>query len=704
MKVYIDFETRSPVDIKSAGVHVYSRHPQTDILCLAHAAEDGAVAVMESPNENNIDPLYTWAQDPDVLFYAHNSAFEQAIWKNIMVERYHFPEIPIERWRCTAAKAAAMSLPRSLKGVGEQLNLDIQKDDDGHAVMMKLARPRRGKFGGEVTFWEYDDCPEDFEKLYDYCKTDVETERLIDKALPDLNEREQQIWFLDQKINMRGVQLDVQTVELIMGYIEKTVKDLTDEFKGLVDGQLDSPNQVAAFLEWLRNHGCDLPDLQAATVDKRLANPLLDDEKCLRALQIRRALSKISTSKYKAMLARADSADDKMRDLFLYCAALTKRWGGRGFQPQNLPRGNVNSEVCIDHIKGGFDWFSALYPDPMGAYSSCIRGSIIASPGNELYVGDFSSIEAVTLPWLAGQQRTLDTFSTGEDLYCVEAAHTFGRLITKEDKYERQVGKVEVLALGYGGGVGAFGTMARGYGLDLRPAYDVIWPKATTEEQDKARVSYENYLKRCIKAGETDPLDRASGYASDVIKQRWRSANAEIVKFWYDLEYAANQAVLTGEKQTVGGNYFDALGPRPRITYGMWGEYLLCKLPSGTCLSYPFARVQEKETPWGQKKHTLTYRTEGTNYQFNRTHTYGGKLAENITQAVARDLLADAMLLLEAKGYPIVMHVHDEIVCDIPTRLSSSTKYFEKFMAEVPTWAEGCPIKVDAWKGVRYKK
>lgn len=740
-QVHLDFETQSVLSVKDVGAWVYTRHPSTSILCAAFALGDSPVELIDYydirrwvPPENRMvfddnqpsDKPNPWmftlrglAEDPNIIFAAHNAFFEQCVWRNIMVKRHGMPDIPVERWRCTAAKAAAFSLPRDLDGVGQALELPVQKDKEGHKVMMKLSRPRRMSKNNAEEFWTPQSAPEDFQKLYAYNKTDVETERHVDKALPPLNAREQKIWFMDQKINFRGIKLDIPTIQLILEFIDRSVNEMKDEFVELTGGQVDSPSQVARLKTWCDNNGVELPNLQAATVDKVFKScegceAGVCDNPVHRVLHIRRALSKISTSKYTAMLDRADYEDGCLRDILLYCAAITKRWGGRGVQPQNLPRGTVDSDVCIAIIQlADYLFFKGMYPDVMSAYSSCVRGGFIARPGYDLIVSDFSAIEARVLPWLAGQESTLDLFRQNEDVYCHSAGQTYGRQITKKDKYERSVGKVQELALGYQGGIGAFGTMARGYGVDLRPAYSSIWPTATTEEQEKARLAYASYLGRCEKAGEVDPLDRASGYAADVIKQRWRKSNPMVVAFWDELEKAAIAAVLNPkQKFTVGGEDDGGFGStRPTITFGMYKDYLLMRLPSGGCLVYPKPRVSENETPWGQKKLSLSYYTvDSVTYQYKRTWTYGGKLAENATQAVARDLLADAMLVMEdaeAHGYscnyPIVLHVHDEAVPEVPEGVGS-VEEVERIMISSSPWAVGLPLKAEGGRMKRYRK
>lgn len=377
MKVHLDFETRSAANLKDVGAWAYSAHPTTDIICAAYCADEGPV-VLDTPEDFCfIVPLMLLSKNKDVIFYAHNAFFEQCIWRNVMVAKYGFPEIPIERWRCTAAKAAAMGLPRKLEDVAKVLQLSIAKDMAGQKAMLKLSSPRRGKNAPSL-FWEYDDAPETFDTCYEYCKTDVEVERLIDKALPDLNAFEQRVWFLDQKINFKGVKVDVAFVHKIKEFIDKTVEALLAEFRELTGGAIQTPNQHARLSEWLESTGYTLPNLQAATVDSILSKEL--PENVRRVLEIRRALSKISTSKYDALLDRIDPRDSRIRDILLFCAAITKRWGGLGFQPQNLPRGTVNSDTAIALImQGDYELFEMLYPDLMSVYSSCIRGALIAS-------------------------------------------------------------------------------------------------------------------------------------------------------------------------------------------------------------------------------------------------------------------------------------------------------------------------------------
>lgn len=721
-KIHLDFETRSPLDIKKVGAWVYSKHPLTDIISIAFALNASPVKHIgygaclslgyEATYTHNhvLNELIEYAANPNILFYAHNAFFEQSIWRNILVARYGFPEIPIRRWRCTAAKAANMSLPRHLGGVTKILNLPIQKDEEGGKIMLTLSKPRQFKNSREIVFWTPEDRPGDFERLYSYNIQDVDAERCVDNALPELPDKEQRVWFLDQEINMRGVRLDLPAIHRILEFIDTTTTRLKAEFQQITNGTVEKPTQVVLFRQWLfNNHGVDLPNLQKNTVLKALLNHELPMQ-ARRALEIRRALSMISTSKYEAMLTRVDNADARLRDILLFYAAITKRWGGRGVQPQNFPRGSVDSNQCIEIImRHLYDWFIQCY-SPMEAFSSCVRGMLIPSPGNDLFVGDFSSIEAMVSAWVAGDEKKLTMFRDKVEIYCVGASKIFDRPITKADKYERLIGKVGELALGYNGGIGAYGGMAKQYDdpatrqpLSLLPAYEALWHRTTEEEQQRARRAYSMYIKKAEREDDPDPLGERSGLIADIIKQRWRAENYDIVQYWEELDEAAIEAVLSGEKQIVGGN------GRPEIVYGTipapGGVHLLCKLPSGNCIVYPFAKVSVKETPWGSKKHTLSYRghTEDNEWEWVRIWTYGGKLMENVVQAISRDLLAEAMVRLDDAGYKIVLHVHDEIVSDVPPGFGN-IEHYKQLMEVVPDWATGIPVRVEAWQGKRYKK
>jgi DNA polymerase len=388
-----------------------------------------------------------------------------------------------------------------------------------------------------------------------------------------------------------------------------------------------------------------------------LDGDLHDD--CRTALKLRQEAAKSSTAKLTAMRDRAGD-DGRMRGLFQYHGAATGRWAGRGPQPHNFPRPTILHEQAeIEDVIAHFgepEYLRVFYGDPMPLVADCMRGMIVAAPGHTLICCDYSNIEGRVLAWLAGEEWKLQAFrdfdaGTGPDLYLLAYAKGF-RCSVEEAKPFRQVGKVMELALGYGGGVGAFQTMARGYGV-----------KVTDERADE-------------------------------LKHAWRGAHVQVVKFWADLERAAIRAVQEGGVHRAGP-----------IAFKVKGSFLWCQLPSKRVLCYPYPQMQDKETPWGKTVQQLTYMSvNGVTRKWERCATYGGSLAENVTQAVARDILVAGMRACAAAGFPVVMHVHDEIVAEVPLSADLSVDKMSTLMSNAPHWATGLPIAATGWLGRRYRK
>jgi len=674
MKLTIDFETRSPVDLKACGMYVYAQHPDTDVICLSvleHGQKrpfiwfpEWVYILFDVDRQDHVltdDGLATLLNTADTIA-AHNAPFERCIHRWVM-GRYGFEDIPTKKWRDTAAKAAAHALPRSLGQVCKVLGLDQQKDDRGHKVMLKMCKPRKPRKAEREADLDWEDNyywhegQEDFEILVEYCRQDTLAEYALDKALPDLKPFEQELWFYDQKINDRGIYADTGMIASIMDKLGTYEAELLHEISQLTYGDVTSVRQVAKTLEWMQVRGLELPDLQKGTVALALERKNLDP-KVRRLLEIRQALGKSSVSKYTRM-TEMTANDSRIHGTMLYHGASTGRWAGRGIQPQNMPRGTLNDwveEALDEFATGTLAGIHTLFGCPMEAGSSCLRAVLGAEPGNILYCSDFSNIEGRVLAWLASEDWKLEAFrafdrGSGPDLYKVAAAGIYGVGVDEVTKDQRQVGKVAELALGYAGGVRAFQAMASGYGL-----------KISDEE-------------------------------AEATKNAWREKNSRIKDLWYKLEDATVNAVYTGRVVDLGF-----------VKFGTTGRFLYAKLPSGRYLAYCDPDIRQVTTPWGAEKDALTFMgMNSMTNQWTRQTLYGGLWAENLTQAIARDFLAEGIRRLEIHGYPVVLHVHDEVVSEMPEG-SGSLNEFNDILAIVPAWAEGCPISVEGWEGKRYKK
>lgn len=687
MRVHLDFETRSLLDLKKVGGYEYARHPSTSVICLSYRVDDGPIKLLryEDIVLGFDDELAELAADENVQFAAHNAFFEQNIWHFVMELQHGYPPIAIPRWMCTAAKAASFALPRKLEQVSKALSLKTQKDMAGNKAMLKLSKPRRnGKF------WEPTEVPEEFEQTYAYNMQDVEGESELDTVLPDLTPEEQELWCLDQRLNLRGIRVDLPLVRRALSYIQMYVSELLTEFKQVTQGYVQTPGQIAKLAEWCEANGVPMSDMQAATVDSLLKNGSLPDN-VRRALEIRRQLSKISTAKYQQMLTRSDEYGI-LRDILLFHAASTGRWAGRGVQLHNLPRPTCSSNHVAKHImECDYETFKFLYPDFMGALSSLTRGALISRDGYDFVVADYSAIEACVVSWLADQQDVVELFMNKGDVYSAQATSIYGRPINRKvDIAEGMVGKVAILALGYQGGIGAFASMAKNYRLDLHGVYEVIWPTVDPDERAKAIKAEITYARRT-----PEPIPQECAWACDVVKQRWRAANDKIVSLWYAVEAAAIEAVQTGKLVKCGKVHFGLRGRGPH-------QFLMCRLPSGRKLAFHKPELRLKKTPWGEMKPVLSYMTV-VDGQYIRRDSYGGLLVENITQAIARDIMAGGFKRAEDRGYIPVLSIHDEGVAEVREGEGDIEEYC-RLLEQPPSWAAGLPIRAEGWRGKRYRK
>ena len=663
-KLTIDFETRSAAPLKKCGAAAYAQDGTTDVICLALKRHGEEPVVWFSPDFRFPTVRLPVVSDETVLkmigsaevIEAHNAQFEYFIWKYVM-PRYGFPMFDASKLRCSAAKAAMYGLPRDLAGACAAAGVPQRKDMEGSRLMMSLCKPRKALKAEMLRDpdWEtrlyWRGTPEEFERLALYCMQDVRAEEALSDALPDLPERERKLWQLDLAINQRGIRVDVPAVKAILNCIDRHSGSLKEEFRRMTG--LESPTQRDATLRHLLALGVEMDGLTSKEVEETLSTT--GNETAKRILQIRQSLSKSSTAKYNAFL-EAKGPDDRIRGCFLYHGAGTGRWSGRLIQPQNFPRGAFpDVEPCIELFeKGDLDGVRLFYDDPMAAASTCLRSMIVPEPGKEFICADYSSIEGRVLAWLAGEESALAVYREGRDPYRVAASAIYHVPYDELQKGDprRQIGKVAELALGYQGGVGAFNMMALAYGVSL-PEHEV----------------------------------------RDIV-EKWRDSRPLTVRLWRDLERAAKAAI----------NHPGYVYAYRGIKFTIRGKMLAMKLPSGRCLWYANPRIERKEMSWGEQKEVVAFDgVNSTTRKWGRQYLYGGLLAENVTQATARDILVNGMFAAEEASYPIVMHVHDELIAEVPEGFGS-VEEFESLMCRSPEWAAGLPLKAEGWRGKRYKK
>lgn len=649
----IDFESRSSVDLKRAGVYRYAQHESTDIWCMAYAFGDGPVQVW-TPDQPFPADLADWVKAGKPL-RAHNAQFERIVWREVLGKRRGLPTPTLEQWWCTAACVAAAALPRRLEEAAGVLDLPVKKDMDGYRLMMRMARPRKPRKGerqGTLLWW---DEPEKVARLIEYCKTDVEVERLVAAAVRPLSEVERLVYLMDQRINDRGVMLDLPLVRAAKRLVDAAALDYDAELKDLTGDPAMKVTSVGALTTWLRDRGFAAESLDKQSVRDMLAS-VPTDETVRRVLEIRQEAGKSSNAKVEAMLD-AVCSDGFIRGMLMYHAASTGRWAGRLVQPQNFPKGTLNYDLegaCKDILSGDRALIEALHGPVLETVSSCLRSMLIAEPGKDLVAADFAAIEARVLAWLADEQWLVKAFANNEPVYETMASHIFQKPVVKSMKTERDLGKRAILGCGYGMGV-------------------------------------DKFIDTCAKEG--SPISRD---LAERAVRGYREKNVRIKNYWYALDRAAVNAVLEPGKRFYAG----------RIAFYCTGSWLYMVLPSGRELSYykPMTRVEM--TPWDTEQTVVSYMTvDSLTKQWQRRKGYGGLWAENATQAVARDLLVHAMARAERAGYEVRLTVHDEVVATIPSDWpEDALPDFVGTLTRTPKWAEGCPVAAEGWRGKRYKK
>lgn len=644
----IDIETYSEVDLKKCGLYKYASDPSFEILLFAYKWNSEPVQVVDLANFETIpEHIEKALTDPKVLKKAWNAQFEFFCLSTI------YPLIQ-EQWRCTMVHAATMSLPMQLGACAKALEAPLQKDFNGSALIKYFCVPvEPTKANGMRTRNYAAHAPDKWERFKYYCIRDVEVEDLIGRKLNSADHVttfERGLYFLDQYINSEGIKVDKQLIENAIKIDEQIREELLTEARQITG--LQNPNSVSKLATWLSSE----LDEEVEKVNKEKVLSLLkrnNPEHVQRVLEIRQLLSKSSVKKYTAMYNSMDEQDVIHGLLQIYGASRTGRWAGRLVQVQNLPRISMKSdelEFVRNLVKeGDTDTLHALFNNIPNLLSELIRTAFVASEGCELHVADLSAIEARMLAWLANEKWRLDVFNSHGKIYEASAAMMFHIPIDQigEESEERQRGKVAELALGYGGGVGALTTMD---------------------------------IKKKLKEAEKQPLVDA-----------WRAANRAIVAYWRLVEDAAIRTVQTGQ--------------RTELTKGMYcylqRNVLYIKLPSGRNLVYLRPRLVTNKFGNGL---ALTYmgQDQKTN-KWSELDTYGGKLVENIVQAASRDILAEALVRLDQKGYKTVMHVHDEIIADQPIGFAP-IKQMCDIMCESPAWGKGLPLAAKGFISQYYKK
>ena len=640
----IDIETYSSVNLARSGVYRYAASPDFEILLFGYSVDGAPVEVVDLARGERIPPdILEALTDPTVTKWAFNAQFER-----ICLSRYlGYPTgqyLDPSAWHCTMVWAATLGLPLSLEGVGAVLGLEKQKLKAGKDLIRYFCTQSKARDGSRIRHYPTD-APERWKLFKAYNLRDVETEMAIQQKLSKfpVTESEWRNYTLDQQINDRGILLDRTLVTQAIRCDEQfkiTHMEQAREVTGL-----DNPGSPVQLKAWLAEKGVDAESLSKTAVAEMLEKA---DGEVELALSLRQELAKSSVKKYAAMEAVVDS-DDRARGLIqFYGANRTGRYAGRLIQVQNLPQNHLPDLDTVRSLirDGNFDAVEMLYDSVPMVLSELIRTAFIPKDGCRFFVADFSAIEARVITWIAGEHWRQEVFASGGDIYCASASQMFHVPVEKHgvNGHLRQKGKIAELALGYGGSVGALKAMgALNYGLQ------------------------EEELKPLVDA--------------------WRLSNPHIVRLWWDVDRAVSTCVR--ERTTT-----ETHGIRFQYQSGM----LFITLPSGRRLAY----VKPKMGLNRFGNESVTYEGVGMQKKWLRLESYGPKFVENIVQATSRDILAEAMLRLDAHGYKIVMHVHDEVVIEAPA--DASLAEISAKMSLSPAWAKGLLLRADGYVTDFYRK
>ena len=667
-----DFETRSLADIKEVGAMKYAEHPSTEILMVSHMIEEESSRVYQwnpffSRHRRPISML-KHANDPTCFFRAFNSEFEFWIWELVATRQLGWPRVPNNRFYDAMGQSCAMAFPAKLETAAEHCRSRVKKKDSGTALITFFSLPKPGT----TEFRSPYKYKEKFFEFIDYNNYDTKSQVGVMNRTKVLSQSEQDIMFLTEKMNQRGIPIDMEFVEGALNMVHIAQKRMDRAARAILKkrksvGVFHSLSQRDAVKTWI-NEEClvDIPDMKKETLRNWLDEGLVDDDDAETIIKMRLQHAKSSTAKYRTMFAQTD-VHGFIHGFIKYYIARTGRWGGRGMQIQNFPKpGKMlpkikaeNYEEFVEVIAEAIthedtDWLIDYFPDLMEMLAGYLRLAICAPEGYEFISADYSQIEARIVLWVAGSKLGMRDFSGEGKVYEAMAGTIYNRDAAKigKDSLERFIGKQTVLGSGFGMG----------------------WKKFVTSCWDVAQIRVD---------------DETAQKAIDGYRKRYH----EVPKLWKAAEKAAIEAVNNpGIKVKVNKH----------ISYKMKGKHLYCKLPSGRELCYPFAQV--KQEPYYK---TTTDKLFYEGFDFKRRwkliDTWGGKLVENFVQAMARDIMAHGMMTTERKGYKTCFSVHDESAALVKLGFGS-VKQYERLLCILPDWAEGCPVAAEGWHGKRYRK
>ena len=640
-KLSIDLETYSSVDLGKSGVYKYAKSEDFEILLFAYSIDDGEVKVIDLASGEIVpEEILSALSDVSIEKWAFNANFER-----VCLSRFLGKRLKPQGWYCTMIWSAYLGLPLSLEKVGEVLKLDKQKMNEGKALIRYFSIPCKPT---KTNSMRTKNLPyHDLEKwsiFKEYNQRDVETEMAIKKKLSafPMPQSEWENYWIDQNINDRGILIDEVLVDSAIKLDEILREENMDRAIGLTG--LENPNSPLQLKEWLNKKGLEIDSLAKKDVESALKNAEGDIKE---VLELRQELSKSSVRKYDAM-KNVKGKDNRARGLIqFYGANRTGRYSGRLIQVQNLRRNNLKDlDLARSLVKNrDYETMEILYESPSDVLSQLIRTAFIPREGTRFIISDFSAIEARVLAWLAGEQWVLNAFENGEDIYCRTASRMFGVPVEKHgvNGHLRQKGKIATLACGYQGALGALKAMG---GIEMGLSEDEL----------------------------------------QSIVDSWREANPNIVSLWWDIDSAVKRVVKTRNKEEY-----------KNLVISYEKGILFIELPSKRRLAYPKAKIGMNR--FGGE--SVVYEGVVVGNKWDKIESYGGKFVENIVQAIARDILAEAMMRLEKKGFNIVMHIHDEVVIESD---SSSIEEINEIMSIVPSWAPGLILDADGFESEFYKK